>query len=133
MNNYSLSASHCFSQLHRSIYEQTKMLMRRNNPRGAVGGNDADAAPAPDVGGVPAAAFTALVESLTNAITTTANAATASTSLPTTTVKKTKISTSINPYDTESMNLSSNEGKHHWQMVIQKDEGWKLLSLATKN
>ena len=75
--------------------------MRRKKPRGAAGGNNADIVPAPDVDGVPAAAFTALVESLTNTITAVVNAAMASTSLPTTAAKKTKISTSINPYDIE--------------------------------
>ena len=109
------------------------MSTRRNNPRGATGGDDVDPAPAPDVGGVPAAAFTALAESLTNAITAAVNAATASSRAPTVAAKETKINTSVNPYDTESMNLSSKEGKHHWQMVTQKEEGWKLLSLTTEN
>jgi hypothetical protein len=31
------------------------------------------------------------------------------------------------------MNLSSKEGKHYWQMVTQREEGWKPLSLATEN
>ena len=47
--------------------------------------------------------------------------------------EKTRISTAINPYDTELMNLSSKEGKHHWQMVTQREEGWKLVSLTTEN
>ena len=82
-----------------------------------------DPAPAPDVGGVPAAAFTALVESLTNAITAAVNTATTSSNPPALAAKKTKISTSINPYDTESMNLSSKDGKHHWHVVTQKEVG----------
>ena len=78
----------------------------RRGLRGAAGDDEADEATAPDVGGVPAAAFTALVEAMTNAITA---AVTAATSIPgsvSAAAKKTRISTAINPYDTESMNLS---------------------------
>ena len=108
-------------------------MSSRRGLRGAAGDDEADEATAPDVGGVPAAAFTALVEAMTNAITA---AVTAATSIPgsvSAAAKKTRISTAINPYDTESMNLSSKEGKHHWQMVTQREEGWKLLSLTTEN
>jgi hypothetical protein len=93
--------------------------------RGAGGNAEPDAAAAPDVGGVPAAAFGALVAALTNAITAAVNAATAA-PIPAAAdaaTKKSKISTAINPYDTESMNLSTKEGKHHWQMVTQKEDG----------
>ena len=108
-------------------------MSSRRGLRGAACDDEADEATAPDVGGVPAAAFTALVEAMTNAITT---AGTAATSIPgsvSAAAKKTRISTAINLYDTESMSLSSEEGKHHWQMVTQREEGWKLLSLTTKN
>jgi hypothetical protein len=103
--------------------------------RGAGGNAEPDAAAAPDVGGVPAAAFGALVAALTNAITAAVNAATAA-PIPAAAdaaTKKSKISTAINPYDTESMNLSTKEGKHHWQMVTQKEDGWKPVSLTTEN
>ena len=128
---YSLSDPPLFAATPTDL--RTRKMSSRRGLRGAAGDDEADEATAPDVGGVPAAAFTALVEAMTNAITA---AVTAATSIPgsvSAAAKKTKISTEINPYDTESMNLSSKEGKHHWQMVTQREEGWKLLSLTTKN
>ena len=101
---------------------RTNTMSSQRNPRESIGNNNAAAVPAQDVGGVPAVASTALVESLTNAITAVVNAATAASSSPTAAAKKTQISTLINPYYTELMNLSLKEGKHYWQMVTQREK-----------
>ena len=85
----------------------------QRNPRGAAGKDNAGAVLAQNVSAVPAAAFIDLVESLTNVITVAVNTAMASSSSAPVVTKETKISTSINLYDKESMNLSPKEGNHH--------------------
>ena len=81
----------------------------------------------------PTVTFTACVESLTNTITVVVNVATTSLRSLNVAARTNKESTSSNPYDTEWINLSSKEGKHHWQMATQREKKWELLSLATEN
>ena len=71
---------------------------------------------------IPSASLDALGAALTSAITTAV--ATEITSVAaalgeSTTVRK--VSTAINRYDTESMNLDSKEGKYHWKMVTARE------------
>ena len=83
---------------------------------------------------VPSAALDALVADLMSAITTaiaTADASVALAPRASTTVRKG--STTINPYNTESMELDSKEGKYHWKMVTAREECWKPVSLTTDN
>ena len=71
-------------------------MSSRRGLRGAAGdgeADEADEATAPDVGGVPAAAFTALVEAMTNAITVAVTAATLIPGSVSAAAKKTRIST----------------------------------------
>jgi hypothetical protein len=65
----------------------------------------------PDVVRVSVSAFVALREIITNVVTAVVNEATVPSGSAAVTVKQKNISTDINPWDTESMNLSSNKGK----------------------
>ena len=81
---------------------------------------------------IPSATLDALAAALTSAITTAvatevANVAAA----PAASATARKVSIAINPYDTESMDMDSKEGKHHWKMATAREEGWKPLSLKT--
>ena len=63
---------------------------------------------------IPSAALDALVAALTSAITTDVAAAVANVAAaPPASATARKVSTAINPYDTESMDLDSKEGKYH--------------------
>ena len=69
---------------------------------------------------IPSAALDALVASLTSAITTAVATAVASVATaPGASVTAQKVSTAIDPYDTEFMDLDSKEGKYHWKMVTE--------------
>ena len=84
---------------------------------------------------IPSAALEALIAALTSAFSTAMTVAVAASSgagPPAPPTART-ISTAINPYDTESLDLDSKEGKYHWKMVTSKEEGWKLLALTTDN
>ena len=77
---------------------------------------------------VPSADLDALVAALTSAITTAVATAVASVAAaPRASATARKVSTAINPYNTESMDLDSKEGKYHWKMVTAREEGWNPL------
>ena len=100
--------------------------------RGARRGNPDDSSDEEGTGGnanVPSVNIDALVAAMTNAITTAMTAAVSATAPPPSTLRR--ISTAINPYDTESLDLNSKEGKYHWKMVTEREEGWRALSLTT--
>ena len=82
----------------------------------------------------PYAALDALVAALMSAITTAVSMAVASVAAaPGASATARKVSTAINPYDTELMDLDLKEGKYHWKMVTVREEGWNTLSLTTDN
>ena len=71
---------------------------------------------------VPSAALDALVAALTSAITTAVSTAVASVAAaPRASATARKVSTAINMYDTESMDLDSKERKYHWKMVTVRE------------
>ena len=83
---------------------------------------------------IPSMAVDALVAALTFVITTSVATEVASVvAEPAASATARKLSTAINPYDTESMDLDSKEGKYHWKMVTAREEGYKPLSLTTDN
>ena len=83
---------------------------------------------------IPSPALDALAAVLTSAITTAVATTVASVAAaPEASATARKVSTAINPYDTELMDLDSKEGKFHWKMVTAREEGWKPLSLTTDN
>ena len=83
---------------------------------------------------IPSASLNALVAALTSDITTTAATAVASiATAPAASVTARKVSTAINPYNTESMDLDSKEGKYQCKMVTAREKGWKPLSLTMDN
>ena len=83
---------------------------------------------------IPSAALDTLVMALTSTITTAVATAVASVAAaPGASATARKVSTAINPYNTESIDLDSKEGKYHWKMVTAREEGWKPLSLTTDN
>ena len=83
---------------------------------------------------IPSADLDALVAALTSAITMSVATAVASVSAaPRAFATAQKVSTAINPYDTESMDLDSKEGKYYWKMVTAREDSWKPLSLTTDN
>ena len=83
---------------------------------------------------IPSVALNALVASLTSAITTAAATAVASVAAaPAASATARKVSIAIYPYNTESMDLESKEGKYHWKMVTAREEDWNPLSLTTEN
>ena len=83
---------------------------------------------------IPSVALYTLVAALTSAITSSvATAVTGVATAPGVPVTARKLSTAINPYDTELMDLDSKEGKYHWKMVTVREEGWNTLSLTTDN
>ena len=83
---------------------------------------------------IPSATLDTLAAALTSAITTAVATAVASVAAaPAASATARKVSNAINPYDTESMDLDSKEGKYHWKMVTAREEGWKPLSLTTDN
>ena len=83
---------------------------------------------------IPSAALDALVAALTSTITTAVAKVVASVAAALgASATARKVSTAINPYDTESMDLDSKEGKYHWKMVTAREEGWNPLSLTTDN
>ena len=89
--------------------------------------NDGDAV-------IPSAALDALVTALMSAITTAVATAVASVAAaPGASATARKVSTAINPYNTESMDLDSKEGKYHCKMVTSREKVWKTLSLTTDN
>ena len=80
------------------------------------------------------AALDALVAALTSAITMTVAMVVASAAaVPGAFATARKVSTAINPYNTESMDLDLKKGKYHWKIVTAREEGWKPLSLTTDN
>ena len=73
---------------------------------------------------IPSAALDARVAALTSAITTAVATAVAGVAAaPGASANARKVSTAINPYDTESIDLDSKEGKYHWKMVTTREEG----------
>ena len=83
---------------------------------------------------IPSAALDALAAALMSAITTPVATAVASVAAaPAASATARNVSTAINTYDTESMDMDSKEGKYHWKMVIAREEGWKPLSFTTDN
>ena len=83
---------------------------------------------------IPSAARDALAAALKSAITTAVATAVASVAAaPAASATARKVSTAINLYDTESMDLDLKEEKYHWKMVTAREEGRKTLSLTTDN
>ena len=78
-------------------------------------------------------AITELIAAITSAITAAVTAAGASTAggRPPPTARK--ISTTINPYDTQSLDLESKEGKYLWKTATAREDGWKPIALTTDN
>ena len=71
---------------------------------------------------VPSAALDSIVAALTSAITmavATAFASVAAAPRASTTAQK--VSTAINPYETESMDLDLKEGNYHWKIVTARE------------
>ena len=83
---------------------------------------------------IPSAALDTLITSLTYSITTSVATAVASVAAaPGASTTARKLSTAINLYNMESMDLDSKEGKYDWKMVTAREESWKPLSLTTYN
>ena len=69
-------------------------------------------------------ALDALAAALTSKITTAVATSVASVAAaPAASATACKLSTAINPYDTELMDLDSKEGKYHWKMATAREEG----------
>ena len=72
---------------------------------------------------IPSVALDALVAALTSAITMAVATAVASVSAaPAASATARKVSTAINPYDTESMDMDSKEGKYHCKIITAREE-----------
>ena len=70
---------------------------------------------------IPSAALDALATALTSAITTAVATAVASVAAaPAASATARKVSTAINLYRMESMDLDSKEGRYHWKMVTAR-------------
>ena len=42
-------------------------------------------------------------------------------------------SSSIDPYDTQSLELDTKEGKYQWAMITRKLDTWRILAVSVEN
>jgi hypothetical protein len=94
--------------------------------RGASGGN---------VVGIPQAALEPFLASLTTAISdaVVVGIDVTKSSSESLAAPSGNVINAINSFNTQSIDLTSKEGKQHWLMTAKKEKSWKPLMLTTKN
>ena len=76
---------------------------------------------------LPAADITAFLSAITGAITT----AVTSVNTSTRTASNRSISTAINPFNTQSANFDTRDGKGQWYKCTEKADEWKSIAIVT--